>query len=229
MQIPNSHPEWVIDSAAAILMRAKQRMRPSAHPDLCLTTIPPGGRSGGWVGRSRHEAREPLRRARRVAGARRAGGPVRRRRGARALRGARLRRARRGGGDVPPVASPPAMRRLSGPEGRTRALGGAEAEAPGVRRRVHVADRHRPRGLQEAARDLGAPHRAGAVRRAARRLRGGPPHQPPRRPFAAVDGHRGRIVLRGRVRVDEAHADDADPSEGYGRARKRGPSSGSRA
>ena len=35
------------------------------------------------------------------------------------------------GGDVPPVASPPAMRRPSGPEGRTRALGGAEAEAPG--------------------------------------------------------------------------------------------------
>lgn len=45
-----------------------------------------------------------------------------------------------------------------------------------------------------------------------------------RRPFAAVDGHRGRIVPRGRVRVDEAYADDADPSEGYGRARKRGPS-----
>ena len=29
-------------------MRAKQRIRPSAHPDLCLATIPPGGRSGGW-------------------------------------------------------------------------------------------------------------------------------------------------------------------------------------
>ena len=43
-------------------------------------------------------------------------------------------------------------------------------------------------------------------------------------PFAAVDGHRGRIVPRGRVRVGGTHADDADPSEGYGRARKRGPS-----
>ena len=29
-------------------MRAKQRMCPSAHPDLCLAAIPPGGRSGGW-------------------------------------------------------------------------------------------------------------------------------------------------------------------------------------
>ena len=44
------------------------------------------------------------------------------------------------------------------------------------------------------------------------------------RPFAAVDGHRGRIVPRGRVRVDGACVNDADPSEGYGRARKRGPS-----
>lgn len=44
------------------------------------------------------------------------------------------------------------------------------------------------------------------------------------RPFAAVDGHRGRIVPRGRVRVGGTHADVADPSEGYRRARKRGPS-----
>ena len=45
-----------------------------------------------------------------------------------------------------------------------------------------------------------------------------------RRLFAAVDGYRGRIVQRGRVRVGGTHADDADPSKGYGRARKRGPS-----
>ena len=45
-----------------------------------------------------------------------------------------------------------------------------------------------------------------------------------RRLFAAVDGHRGRIVPRGRVRVDVTRVDAADPSEGYGRARKRGPS-----
>lgn len=44
------------------------------------------------------------------------------------------------------------MRRLSGLAGRIRALGGAEVEVPGVRHQVHVADRHRPRGLQEAAR-----------------------------------------------------------------------------
>ena len=44
------------------------------------------------------------------------------------------------------------------------------------------------------------------------------------RPFAAVDGHRGRIVPRGRVRVDGACVNDTDPSKGYGRARKRGPS-----
>ena len=31
-----------------MLFPAKQRIRPSAHPDLCLATIPPGGRSGGW-------------------------------------------------------------------------------------------------------------------------------------------------------------------------------------
>ena len=35
-----------------------------------------------------------------------------------------------------------------------------------------------------------------------------------RRLFAAVDGHRGRIVPRGRVRVGGTHADDADPSGG---------------
>ena len=44
------------------------------------------------------------------------------------------------------------------------------------------------------------------------------------RPFAAVDGHRGRIVPRGRVWVGGTHANDADLSKGYGRARKRGPS-----
>lgn len=42
------------------------------------------------------------------------------------------------------------------------------------------------------------------------------------RPFAAVDGHRDRIVLRGRVRVDGTHANDAGLPKGYGRARKRG-------
>ena len=75
-------------------MRAKQRMRPSAHPDLCLATIPPGGRSGGWDDPAMKHA-NPLRRARRVADARRAGGPVRRRRGARAPGRDRLRRALR--------------------------------------------------------------------------------------------------------------------------------------
>lgn len=38
---------------------SKQRIRPSAHPDLCLATIPPGGRSGGWD-RSIWEERTPL-------------------------------------------------------------------------------------------------------------------------------------------------------------------------
>lgn len=45
-----------------------------------------------------------------------------------------------------------------------------------------------------------------------------------RRPFAAVDGHQDRIVLRGRVWVDETHVNDTDLSRGYGQARKRGPS-----
>ena len=57
-------------------------------------------------------------------------------------------------GSLTPAASLSAMRRLSGLEGRIRALGGAEAEVPGQRRQVHAAGRHRPRGLQEAARDL---------------------------------------------------------------------------
>lgn len=31
-----------------MLFPAKQRICPSVHPDLCLATIPSGGRSGGW-------------------------------------------------------------------------------------------------------------------------------------------------------------------------------------
>ena len=41
-----------------MLFPAKQRICPSAHPDLCLATIPPGGRSGGWD-RSIWEERTP--------------------------------------------------------------------------------------------------------------------------------------------------------------------------
>lgn len=41
-----------------MLFPAKQRIWPSAHPDLCLATIPPGGRSGGWD-RSIWEERTP--------------------------------------------------------------------------------------------------------------------------------------------------------------------------
>lgn len=40
--------------------------------------------------------------------------------------------------------------------------------------------------------------------------------------FAAVDGHRDRIALRGRVWVDETYVNDTDLSKGYGQARKRG-------
>ena len=35
-------------SPNAMLFPAKQGICPGAHPDLCLATIPPGGRSGGW-------------------------------------------------------------------------------------------------------------------------------------------------------------------------------------
>lgn len=63
--------------------------------------------------------------------------------GAQAPRRDRLRHARRGGGDAPPVASLPAMRRLSGLEGRIRALGGAEVEVPGVRRQVLMCNKNR--------------------------------------------------------------------------------------
>ncbi len=40
--------------------------------------------------------------------------------------------------------------------------------------------------------------------------------------FAAVDGYQDRIVLRGRVWVDETYVNDTDLSHGYGQARKRG-------
>lgn len=40
--------------------------------------------------------------------------------------------------------------------------------------------------------------------------------------FVAVDGHQDRIVLRGRVWVDETYVNDTDLSKGYGQARKRG-------
>lgn len=40
--------------------------------------------------------------------------------------------------------------------------------------------------------------------------------------FAAVDGYQDRIVLKGRVRVDEAYVSDTDLSKGYGQARRRG-------
>lgn len=40
--------------------------------------------------------------------------------------------------------------------------------------------------------------------------------------FAAVDGYQDRIVLRGRVWVDETYVNDTDLSKGYGQARKRG-------
>ena len=40
--------------------------------------------------------------------------------------------------------------------------------------------------------------------------------------FAAVDGYQDRIVLRGRVWVDETYVNDTDLSHGYGQARRRG-------
>lgn len=40
--------------------------------------------------------------------------------------------------------------------------------------------------------------------------------------FAAVDGCQDRIVLRGRVWIDETYVNDTDLSHGYGQARKRG-------
>lgn len=88
-------------------MRAKQRMCPSAHPDLCLATIPPGGRSGGWDPRRR---RGPLRGIRAGAHARAVqaeavhGGGHRRPQGARrgGLRARRaLRRPHQGGARGP--------------------------------------------------------------------------------------------------------------------------------
>lgn len=45
-----------------MLFPAKWRICPRAHPDLCLATIPPGGRSGGWD-RSIWEERTPSERS----------------------------------------------------------------------------------------------------------------------------------------------------------------------
>ena len=120
------------------------------------------------------------------------------------------------------------MRRLAGPEGRIRALGVRRRRCPACGARstsltgtvlegckkplatwvsfIRPALFAVPPGAcAEACR---ISHRTAWERR--------------HRLFAAVDGYRDRIVLRGRVWVDEAHANDTDPSEGYGRARKRG-------
>lgn len=42
------------------------------------------------------------------------------------------------------------------------------------------------------------------------------------RVFATVDGYQERIVLRGRIWIDETYVNDTDLSKGYGEARKRG-------
>lgn len=42
------------------------------------------------------------------------------------------------------------------------------------------------------------------------------------RVFATVDGYQDRIVLGGRVWIDEVYVNDTDLSKGYGQARKRG-------
>lgn len=42
------------------------------------------------------------------------------------------------------------------------------------------------------------------------------------RVFATVDGYQDRIVLRGRVWIDETYVNDTDLTHGYGEARKRG-------
>lgn len=49
-------------SPNAMPFPAKQRICPSAHLDLCLATIPPGVRSGGWD-RSIWEVRTPSERS----------------------------------------------------------------------------------------------------------------------------------------------------------------------
>lgn len=42
------------------------------------------------------------------------------------------------------------------------------------------------------------------------------------RVFATVDGYQDRIVLKGRIWIDETYVNDTDLSKGYGEARKRG-------
>lgn len=42
------------------------------------------------------------------------------------------------------------------------------------------------------------------------------------RVFATVDDYQDRIVLKGRIWIDETYVNDTDLSKGYGEARKRG-------
>lgn len=174
-----------------MLFPAKRRICPSAHPDLCLATFPPGGRSGGWE----DSAMKRLNPYSGLVGGLSAGeprAPFHCRRGKEAQGGDRRRHARRGRRPLPPPPGVPRLRGGVAVEGRARAVRRPALALPELRGEVHLAHGNRPRELQEAAVDLGILHSARAVRRAARRLRRSLPHHPPDRLGVAPPPVRGR-------------------------------------
>ena len=149
-----------------MLLPAKQRIYPNAHPGLCLVTIPPGGRSGGWD-RSIWEGRIP-------SGTR--GGPRRGRvpvvRGSRrreALpRGGRRGHARRAAAAYRPDPKCPGCGARGAWRDGSTADGGFKVALPLLRQEVHLPHRHRPRTPPKAAPRLDLLHQAHAPQRSRR-------------------------------------------------------------
>lgn len=148
-----------------MLFPAKQRIRPSAHPDLCLATIPPGGRSGGWE-RSIWKERTPSGRSWRASP------PTSSccsekpsARGTAARRSARAPRVRRG---LPAGPGVPGVRRPGRLEERIDRGRGFKVALPLLRQEVHLPHRHRPRTLPKAAPRLDLLHQAHAPQRSHR-------------------------------------------------------------
>lgn len=148
---------------------SKHRIRPSAHPDLCLATIPPGGRSGGWD-RSIWEERTPLWRSWCASPPTSPAAQRSRRREALPRRG-RRRHVRRGRGGLPAGPGVPGLWRRGRLEGRVHRGRGPEVALPMLRQEVHLPHGHSLRELPQAAYHHGYLHQAHAPQRP-RRVRG---------------------------------------------------------
>lgn len=152
-----------------MLFPAKQRIRPSAHPDLCLATIPPGGRSGGWE-RSIWKERTPSGRSWRASP------PTSSccsekpsARGTAATRSGSARSPCRRGILAGPGV--PGVRRRGRLKGQVHRSRSTEVALPLLRQEIQLPHRDRPRALQKAAPRLSLLHQAHAPQRP-RRVRG---------------------------------------------------------